>query len=68
MPRCYGELLLKKNATPDQTYLILGDTESAKVLKDLEIEGHPFQFRFAKHMNSCFDLPNMDFISSVVLP
>lgn len=64
----YMQLLLKKNATPDQTYLILGDTESAKVLKDLEIEGHPFQFRFAKHMNSCFDLPNMDFISSVVLP
>jgi len=64
----YMQLLLKKNATPDQTYLILGDTESAKVLKDLEIEGHPFQFRFAKHMNSCFDLPNMDFSSSVVLP
>ncbi len=64
----YMQLLLKKNATPDQTYLILGDTESAKVLKDLEIEGHPFQFRFAKHMSSCFDLPNMDFISSVVLP
>ncbi|MCP4671034.1 MAG: acetoacetate decarboxylase family protein, partial [Desulfobacula sp.] len=30
------DLLVKKNATPDRTYLILGDTPSAKVLKDLE--------------------------------
>jgi len=62
------QLLLKKNATPDQDYLTLGDTESASVLRGLEIEAHPFQFRFAKNMSSCFDLPNPDFISSVVLP
>lgn len=62
------QLLLKKNATSDQEYLTLGDTESANVLKDLEIEEHPFQVRFAKNMSSCFDLPNPDFTSSVVLP
>ncbi len=64
----YMQLLLKKGQTPDQTYLILGDSESAQVLKNLEIEAHPFQFRFAKGMSSCFDLPNPDFTSSVILP
>ncbi len=64
----FMHLLFKKNATPDRTYLILGDTPSANVLKYLEIEAHPFQFRFARHMNSCFDLPNPNYSSSIVLP
>jgi hypothetical protein len=59
------ELLFKKNATPDRTYLEIGDTPSGQVLKDLEIEKHPFQFRFAKNMSSCFDLPNPDFKSPI---
>ncbi len=61
-------LLFKKGETPDRTYLVLGDSPSAQVLKDLEIEAHPFQFRFARGMNSCFDLPNPNFKSSIVLP
>ncbi|MCP4670931.1 MAG: acetoacetate decarboxylase family protein [Desulfobacula sp.] len=61
-------LLVNKNETPDRNYLILGDTPSAKVLKYLEIEAHPFQTRFAKHMNSCFDIPNPNYISPVILP
>ncbi len=64
----YMKLLFSKGETPDRTYLILGDTPSAKVLKDLEIEAHPFQFRYAKQMNSCFDLPNQEFKSPLILP
>ncbi|MBU3915133.1 acetoacetate decarboxylase family protein, partial [bacterium] len=52
----YMKLLLKKDLEPDRPYLTLGDTESAKALRDLEIEKHPFQFRFARGMTACFDL------------
>ncbi len=58
-------LLFKKDATPDRTYLEIGDTPSGQVLKELEIEKHPFQFRFAKNMSSCFDLSNPDFKSPI---
>lgn len=50
-------LLFKTGVQPDRPYLTLGDGPSAQVLKDLEIEPHPFQLRYAKRMNSCFDLP-----------
>ena len=59
------DLLFKKNKPADDQYLILGDTPGGRMLKELEIEPHPFQFRFAKNMSSCFDLPNMHFTSSV---
>jgi Acetoacetate decarboxylase (ADC) len=55
------QLLFKKGATPDRQYLTLGDSPSGRVLQELEIEEHPFQFRFAKNMSACFDLPNPDF-------
>ena len=58
-------LLFKKNAKPDRPYLKLGDSPSARVLRDLELEEHPFQLRFAKHMSSCFDLSNPDFKSPI---
>ncbi|MCP4746280.1 MAG: acetoacetate decarboxylase family protein [Desulfobacteraceae bacterium] len=64
----YMKLLFGKTQVPDRTYLVLGDTPSAQVLKDLEIEAHPFQLRYAKHMNSCFELPNADFKSPIQLP
>ncbi len=54
----YMNLLFKKNAKPDRTYIEIGGTESAKLLRDLEIEEHPFQTRYAEHMSSCFDLCN----------
>ena len=57
--------LFKKGATPDRTYLKVGDTPSGRVLKQLEIERHPFQLRFAKNMSSCFDLPNPNFASPI---
>jgi len=61
----YMNLLLKKGARPDKPYLTVGDTPSGRVLKDLEIEEHPFQLRFARQMSSCFDLPNTDFVPPV---
>lgn len=54
-------LLFRKGVAPDRPYLTLGDTPSGRVLRELEIEPHPFQLRFARHMTSCFDLPNPDF-------
>ncbi len=51
-------LLFKKNAKPDRTYIEIGVSESAKLLRDLEIEEHPFQTRYAEHMSSCFDMNN----------
>ncbi len=59
------DLLIKKDAVPDKPYLTLGNTPSGQVLKELDIEDHPFQLRFAKHMSSCFDLPNPDFKSPI---
>lgn len=59
------ELLFKKNAKAGRPYLKVGDTASGRVLQDLELEEHPFQLRFAKHMSSCFDLPNTSFESPI---
>lgn len=58
-------LLFQKDKKPDREYLSIGDTPSGQMLKNLEIEPHPFQFRFAKNMSSCFDLPNKGFSSTV---
>jgi hypothetical protein len=62
----YMDMLFKKNAKPDREYIKIHDTPSGRVLKELEIEEHPFQFRFARHMSSCFDLPNPDFKSETI--
>jgi hypothetical protein len=51
-------ILFKKNVEPDSTYIEIGNSESAQMLKELEIERHPFQFRYADGMSSCFDLPS----------
>jgi len=59
------ELLFKKGAKPERTFLEIGDTPSARALRDLRIEEHPFQLRFAKGMNSCFDLPNPKYRSPI---
>lgn len=60
--------LIQKDQTPDRNYLVIGDTPSAQALKDLHIDPHPFQFRFARKMTSCFDLPNPSFSSNIALP
>ena len=54
----YMGLLLKKNVKPGRNYIEIGNTGSGSLLKELEIEEHPFQLRYAEHMSSCFDLPN----------
>ena len=61
----YMGQLFKKGARPERISLKLGDTPSGRMLKDLEIEEHPFQFRYAVNMSSCFDLPNAGFKSRV---
>jgi hypothetical protein len=54
-------LLFKKNVQPERPYLTLHKTPSGKVLQELQIEPHPFQLRYAEHMNSCFDLPREEY-------
>ncbi len=53
-------LLLKKNVKPQRSYLEIGNSQSAQMLRELEIEEHPFQLRYAEHMSSCFDLRDMN--------
>jgi hypothetical protein len=60
-------VLLRKGMQPDRQYLTIADTPSGQVLKELEIEAHPFQLRFAKEMSSCFDLPNPEYRPPFVL-
>jgi hypothetical protein len=56
------DLLWKKGKQPDRQYLKIFDTPLGRKLKEMEIEEHPFQLRFAKTMTACFDLsdPNYD--------
>ena len=51
------KLLFKKYPEAEKEYLKIGNTTSAKMLKELEIEAVPFQCRYAEGMSSCFDLP-----------
>ncbi|MCA9522510.1 MAG: 2-dehydropantoate 2-reductase [Myxococcales bacterium] len=57
----YMQLLVQKDQKPERPVLTIHDTPSGRVLEELEIEEHPFQFRFSKPMTSCFDLPNAAF-------
>lgn len=53
--------LVKEGSVPPRSFLELGEGPAAQTLRSLEIEEHPFQFRFARSMTSCFDLPNQNF-------
>lgn len=59
-------LLFKTGAAPDREYLKIGNSDAARTLRELEIEPSPFQLRFARHMNSCFDIPNPGFKSETI--
>ncbi|MFZ5351140.1 MAG: acetoacetate decarboxylase family protein [Bacillota bacterium] len=50
-----------KQLATNEPWLKLYDTPNGKLLKRLEIDEIPFQFRFAKHMTACFDLPNSEY-------
>ncbi len=54
------DLLFRKGAKPETAYLEIGDTESGQFYKNLEIEPHPFQLRYAENLSSCFDLPEKE--------
>ena len=49
--------LAGKGLKPDRPYLKIADTPSAQILRSLDIEEHPFQLRYARHMNSALELP-----------
>lgn len=51
----------------DPKMLILGKGPRAQMLKSLDIDPQPFQFRYAATMNACFDLPNVDYVAPVGL-
>jgi hypothetical protein len=53
--------LLKKGVTSNRKYLEIGEGRSAEMLRCLGIEACPFQCRFARTMNACFDLPDPEF-------
>ncbi len=53
----HTELLWRKRVEPDRAWLELGDGPEAAFLRELDIEPHPFIFRFTEHMSSVFDLP-----------
>jgi hypothetical protein len=65
----YMSLLAKRDAVPAEDWLSIGEGPSADVLRELRIERHPFQFRFARHMTSAFDLPDPGYqLSAVEVP
>jgi hypothetical protein len=49
-------LFTKAQAQTD--HLWLGDTPCGNRIRNLELDSHPFQFRYAEHVRSCFDLPD----------
>jgi hypothetical protein len=61
----YMQILFKKGAKPDRQCIKIGGGPSGRALKELDIEEHPFQFRFAKHMNAAFDLSNPNYKSPI---
>lgn len=52
---------LWKTGGDDPGVLSLGKGPYAEMLRTLDIEPQPFQFRYAANMNACFDLPNEDY-------
>lgn len=52
--------LFKKALPARKKHLILGQSPSAAQLRELDIEEHPFQFRFARGMKAAFDLPHRE--------
>ncbi len=52
--------LLTRGGQADRPYLHIGAGPSAAILRQLQLEERPFQFRYAQTMNSAFDLPQAD--------
>jgi hypothetical protein len=59
--------LFKSGGTPQEQYLEIFDTPSGRVLRELDIDPNPFQFRYCSSMSSCFDLPKKNFKSTIEL-
>ncbi|WP_196140675.1 acetoacetate decarboxylase family protein [Aliikangiella sp. G2MR2-5] len=52
---------LWRNGGDDPGVLSFGEGPYGDMLRALEIEPQPFQFRYTPSMNACFDLPNPDY-------
>lgn len=48
--------LFKKGDKSDRKYLKISNSPASKTLQSLDIEEHPFQFRYTRSMKSAFDL------------
>lgn len=55
--------LWRKDNPKDDTYLKIGSGPQGDLLRALNIESQPFQFRYTPSMNACFDLPNDDYVA-----
>src|SRR5436309_9075922 len=53
----YTKCLARKGLKSDRPYLQRADKSSAQILRSFVIEEHPFQFRYAQHLNSTLELP-----------
>jgi hypothetical protein len=49
--------LFAKGARPDRTYLTIHDRPASRILRSLDVEEQPFQFRYTRGMSAAFDLP-----------
>jgi hypothetical protein len=56
----YIDRLWKTNRDDPQV-LTLGKGPYGDMLRKLDIDPNPFQFRYSQKMNACFDLPNEDY-------
>ncbi len=56
--RKYMSRLWSRSARPEREFLTIGEGGIADRLRALQIDPHPFQFRFARGMNAAFDLPD----------
>jgi len=53
--------LLAAGREPSRPWLTIGAGPDAERLRGLDIEPHPFQFRYTPSMSACFDLPMPEF-------
>lgn len=52
---------LFKRTIPIRKYIEIGDSNTGRLLKSMEIREHPFQTRFSDDLTSAFDLPLEDY-------
>jgi hypothetical protein len=56
-----ADVAVSSAATGGKSPLWIGTTESARTLRELDIESEAFQFRFTRGMSAAFDLPRKEY-------